>query len=125
MASLLKRIVTWWDGPSIGTKLFTRRFGTEVGRDDDGNVYYRNDGDTRRWVLYDGDNDATRVGPEWYGWLHHTFEKPPTEAPIARKVWEKPHHPNLTGSEGAFFRPGSLRRADVRPESDYEAWSPE
>ncbi|MEM8824063.1 MAG: NADH:ubiquinone oxidoreductase subunit NDUFA12 [Pseudomonadota bacterium] len=125
MASLIKRLVTWWDGQSLGTQIFTSRHGTRVGEDDEGNVYYRNPDDTRRWVIYNGDNDATRVGPEWYGWLHHTFEKPPTEEPVQRKAWEKPHQPNLTGSDGAFLRPGSLRRADVKPQSDYEAWSPE
>lgn len=125
MASLLKRLVAWWDGTSVGTQLFTNRHGTKVGEDDDGNVYYRNEDDTRRWVLYEGSNDATRVGPEWYGWLHHTFKQPPTEAPMARKAWEKPHQPNLTGSDGAFLRQGSIRRPDSAPQRDYEAWSPE
>ncbi|UWQ19203.1 NADH:ubiquinone oxidoreductase subunit NDUFA12 [Jannaschia sp. M317] len=125
MASLLKRLVTWWDGDSIGTRLFTSRFGNKVGEDAQGNVFYSNADDSRRWVIYDGDNDATRVDPEWYGWLHHTFKQPPTEAPLAHKTWEKPHQTNLTGTDGAFLRQGSIRRADVKPASDYEAWSPE
>lgn len=125
MASLLKRLVTWWDGTSVGTQLFTRRFGEKVGEDVDGNVFYRNADDTRRWVLYEGSNDATRVGPDWYGWLHFTVRKPPTEEPVVHKAWEKPHQPNMTGSEGAFLRQGSIRRADVKPQADYEAWSPE
>lgn len=125
MLSFLKRLATWWDGYSVGTALFTRRHGVKVGEDEAGNRYYRNADDTRRWVLYTGQNDASRVGPEWYGWLHHTFALPPTEDPFPRKPWEKPHHPNLTGTEGAYFRPGSIRRADVTPRSDYEAWTPE
>jgi NADH:ubiquinone oxidoreductase subunit len=125
MASLLKRLVAWWDGTSVGTQLWTKRFGTKVGEDAEGNVYYRNGDDTRRWVIYAGQNDATRVGPDWYGWLHFTFPEPPTEVPVARKRWEKPHQPNMTGSEGAFLRKGSIRRADVKPQSDYEAWTPE
>ena len=32
---------TWWNGATLGTALFTRRFGNEVGRDDAGNIYYR------------------------------------------------------------------------------------
>lgn len=125
MAGFLKRLATWWDGHSIGTQIFTARYGEKVGEDAEGNIYYRNADDSRRWVIYSGSNDATRVVADWYGWLHHTFPKPPTEEPIAHKVWEKPHQPNLTGSEGAFFRPGSLRRADVKPQADYEAWRPE
>ena len=32
---------TWWNGATWGTALFTRRFGSEVGRDEAGNVYYQ------------------------------------------------------------------------------------
>ena len=125
MLSFLKRIVTWWDGYSVGTALFTKRHGVKVGEDAVGNQYHRNEDHTRRWVLYTGQNDASRVDAEWYGWLHHTFPHPPTEDPFPRKSWEKPHHPNLTGTEGAFYRKGSIRRSDVEPRSDYEAWTPE
>ena len=125
MAGFLGRLFGWWDGQSLGTRLWTRRFGTEVGRDEAGNVYYANADSTRRWVHYAGDNDASRVGPEWYGWLHHIFAQPPNVEPFAHKPWEKPHQPNMTGSDGAFYRQGSIRRADVRPASDYEAWTPE
>ena len=125
MAGWITRVFGWWDGQSFGTSLWTKRFGEEVGTDTDGNVYYRNADDTRRWVHYAGDNDASHVGPDWYGWLHHTYDAPPTVDPVVRKTWEKPHQPNLTGSDGAYMRPGSLRRADVTPARDYEAWSPE
>lgn len=125
MAGFFKRLVGWWDGQSFGTALWTRRFGTRVGEDAAGNVYYRNADGTRRWVHYIGDNDGSNVPPEWYGWLHHTFPKPPTEAPLVHRTWEKPYEPNRTGSPMAFARPGSLRRADSSPASDYEAWSPE
>ncbi|WP_308915482.1 NADH:ubiquinone oxidoreductase subunit NDUFA12 [Jannaschia sp. LMIT008] len=125
MLNFLKRLVTWWNGYSIGTAIWTRRYGIKVGEDHLGNQYYHNADDSRRWVLYTGQNDASRVGPEWYGWLHHTFPKPPTEDPFPRKSWEREHQPNQTGTEGAYFRPGSLRRADVTPQSDYEAWTPE
>lgn len=125
MASLIKRLVTWWDGPSIGTNRFTAKNGSKVGEDDLGNVFYRNGDDSRRWVIYAGQNDSTQIGPEWYGWLHHTFAKPPTEEPMAHKAWEKPHQPNLTGTADAFMRSGSLRQGEVKASRDYEAWSPE
>ena len=32
------KIFTWWNGATVGTALWTRRFGDEVGRDDAGNV---------------------------------------------------------------------------------------
>ena len=31
------KIFTWWNGATVGTSLFTRRFGDGVGRDEFGN----------------------------------------------------------------------------------------
>lgn len=82
MLKTLLRLVTWWNGHSVGTGLFTRAYGVKVGEDAAGNEYWRTEDDARRWVLYKGQNDASRVDAEWYGWLHHTFPKPPTEDPF-------------------------------------------
>ncbi len=125
MANFIKRIFTWWDGPAFGTSIFTARKGKKVGEDAEGNVYYRNIEDTRRWVIYNGDNEATRVSPEWHGWLHHTWDEPPTDKPVARKNWEQPHQKNLTGTMAAYAPAGSLRNAEPADRSDYEAWTPE
>ncbi|MDX8354469.1 NADH:ubiquinone oxidoreductase subunit NDUFA12 [Cognatiyoonia sp. IB215182] len=121
----IKRIFTWWDGQSFGTQIWTRRHGEKVGEDDQGNVYYRNADDTRRWVIYDGENEASRVSPEWHGWLHHTWDEPPTEGNLRRKSWEQPHQENLTGTMAAYAPAGSIRKAAPVERSDYEAWSPE
>ena len=107
----IKRIFTWWDGQSFGTQLWTSRNGTKVGEDSEGNIYYRNSDDSRRWVIYNGENEASRVSPEWHGWLHHT--------------WEKPHQEHLTGTMAAYAPAGSIRRAAPADRSDYEAWTPE
>ena len=58
----------------------TWRFGEHVGNDALGNRYYRTKGGKidpalgfeRRWVLYNGLAEASKVGPDWHGWLHHT-----------------------------------------------------
>ena len=68
----------------------------------------------RRWVLYNGTVEASRVPPDWHGWLHHTFAEPPTAPRCKAKPWEKDHLPNLTGTEGAYHPPGSLARRGVR-----------
>ena len=125
MLRTLKRLATWWDSSTIGMELFTNRKGVKVGEDASGNVYYTSEDGARRWVMFNGDVDATRVSPEWHGWLHHTWHQPPTVAPVARKDWEKPHLPNLTGSAEAYVPAGSIRRAEPAPRSDYEAWTPE
>ncbi|MCV3274101.1 NADH:ubiquinone oxidoreductase subunit NDUFA12 [Roseobacter sinensis] len=119
------RAVTWWNGQTLNTQLWTWRKGVKVGEDSQGNVFYENKDKTRRWVIYNGEAEASRVDPEWHGWLHHTWDAAPTEAPLPRKAWEKPHQENLTGTALAYAPKGSIRRSDPAPRSDYEAWSPE
>ncbi|MEM6308172.1 MAG: NADH:ubiquinone oxidoreductase subunit NDUFA12 [Pseudomonadota bacterium] len=119
------RAVTWWDSQTLGTQLFTFRKGVKVGEDEVGNVFYKTRDDAKRWVIYNGDVEASRVSPEWHGWLHRTWDEPPTDKPLVRKVWEQPHQENLTGTVMAYAPSGSIRRARPEPKTDYEAWSPE
>ncbi len=125
--SLLRAIFIWWQDQTIGTWFHTLRRGSKVGTDDDGNTYYEDRKTGRRWVIYDGDIEASRVPPEWHRWLHYTTDVPPSEAPPLVKAWEKPHVPNLTGSVAAYVPPGSLSdsRERARATGDYEAWQPE
>lgn len=119
------RVFTWWDGQTLNTQFWTWRKGRKVGEDTQGNVFYQTADGKRRWVIYNGEAEASRVDPDWHGWLHHTFEKAPSEVPLHHKLWEKPHQENLTGSALAYAPAGSLRRADPAPRADYEAWAPE
>lgn len=121
----LLRLVTWWNGQTIGTQIFTARKGVKVGEDDQGNVYYTTRDGGRRWVIYNGEVEASRISADWHGWLHHTYDQPPTEAPLAHKPWEQPHSENLTGTTLAYAPAGSLRRPDPVERRDYEAWQPE
>jgi NADH:ubiquinone oxidoreductase subunit len=123
--SFFSRLFTWWDGQTIGTQIDTWRRGVRVGEDADGNVFYRSRDGKRRWVIYKGEAEASRVDPRWHGWLHHTWDAPPTEDPLPRKSWEKPHLPNLTGTPAAYAPPGSLRRTDPVAPRDYEPWQPD
>jgi len=120
------RVFTWWDnGQTLGTQLFTWRKGVKVGDDDQGNVFYQSRDGKRRWVIFADDIEATRVSPQWHGWLHHTFAETPTDKPLPRKDWEKPHQINLTGTEMAYAPAGSIRQPQPASRSDYEAWQPE
>lgn len=128
---LLKSIFTWWDGATIGTSLYSRRHGGKVGEDAAGNVYFESrkasNGVRRRWVIYNGPNDASRVAPEWHGWLHNTIDLPPQDSLPPPRVWEKPALPNLTGTRDAYRPAGALERGGRRANAtgDYEAWSPD
>ena len=125
LGSAIKRAFTWWDGQTYSMQFFTWRRGEKVGEDSQGNIFYRNANDSRRWVIYNGDIEASRVDPDWHGWLHHTWDSPPTDQPLTHKSWQKPHQENLTGTALAYAPSGSLRAADPKPRADYEAWSPE
>lgn len=127
LLNTLLRAVTWWNGQTIGTQVFTARHGVKVGEDAEGNVFYRSKDGQRRWVIYNGEAEASRVSPDWHGWLHHTYDTPPTDAPLPRKTWEKDHIANMTGSAAAYHPPGSVVTPTQRPRvvGDYDAWSPD
>ena len=122
---IVYRLLTWWNGQTLGTQLWTRRHGAAVGEDEQGNLYYQTAGGKRRWVIYNGESDASRVPPEWHGWLHFTYDEPPTRAALPHKAWQRPHVPNLTGTPGAYHPAGSLYRAEPLKRRDYDAWRPE
>lgn len=123
--NFIKRLFTWWNGQSIGTQLFTWRKGQLVGGDAEGNRFYETNDGARRWVIFNGEIEASRISPDWHGWLHHTFADRPGPTALEHKVWEKPHQPNLTGTDLAYAPSGSLRSEKPASRSDYEAWRPE
>jgi len=125
LGTFIKRIFIWWQGQTFGTQLFTWRRGVRVGEDDQGNIYYRTQDDKRRWVIFNGEVEGSRISPDWHGWMHHTWDEPPTDRPLAVKPWQKPHLPNLTGTPQAYAPRGSIRRAEPAARKDYDAWTPE
>ena len=115
---------------SFGTWLFTRLHGEQVGTDAFGNRYFvdrRNKGQKRerRWVLYQGAPEASKVPPEWHAWLHSNLAAPPVQG-TQPKVWQKPHLPNLTGTDLAYRPPGHTLMGGQRSKAtgDYEPWTP-
>ena len=106
---------------------------SKVGKDTLGNTYYRAKArkgynHDRRWVIYKGEPDASMVPPEWHGWLHHqTDAVPANDTASFRRVWQRPHQPNLTGTNRAYRPPGHILQGGQRDKAtgDYEAWKPE
>jgi len=138
--SVLGKIFTWWDGATIGTHWWSMRVGSEhVGTDALGNTYHRakaKEGEKptgsyvqreRRWVIYNGGNDASRVPSEWHGWLHGSFDDVPESHLPPAKIWEVDYTPNATGTAEAYRPQGALERGGKRAaaDGDYEAWTPE
>jgi NADH:ubiquinone oxidoreductase subunit len=125
-----KSIFTWWEGATIGTSVALRGK-DKMGEDSLGNVYWQGGSDasgrTRRWVIYNGQNDASRVPPEWFSWLHHQIDDVPDRALPPVRRWEKPAEANLTGTRLAYRPPGALEAGGrrVAATGDYEAWTPD
>ena len=133
---ILVKMFTWWNGATIGTLIDSSLRGEKVGTDAQGNAYFRAKkrhgadqpfgGRERRWVIYAGANDASRVPPEWHGWLHGSFDGiPESNLPPAR-IWEMDYTPNATGTLAAYRPAGALERGGKRAAAtgDYEAWTP-
>ena len=115
---------------TLGTLLKTMVAGELVGTDKYGNRYYRGRGRSgynrdRRWVVYKGRPEASKVPPEWHAWLHHLTDAPLDEA--QRHAWQQEHVPNLTGTRAAYRPPGSVLRGGRRKRGtgDYEPWTPQ
>lgn len=119
MANIHIRFVTWRRGEKVGTDRF-------------GNTYYRSrhtrpGARERRWVLYDGAPEASKVPPEWHAWLHHCAKEPlPERNSDYHRPWQKEHLPNLSGTVQAYRPPGHVLQGGhrVRATGDYEPWTP-
>jgi NADH:ubiquinone oxidoreductase subunit len=114
---------------TITTRIHMAIFGRRVGEDQFGNVYYTEKKAlkgrrARRWVLYKGKAEPSKIPPEWHGWMHYTLDAPLIN--IKHHAWEKPHLPNLTGTVNAYLPPGHLLKGGHRSPStsDYEPWKP-
>lgn len=134
MKNFFLMIFTWWNGATLSTRLFTSLRGERVGEDEQGNVYYQTKGGkkdkalgfVRRWVIYNGEAEGSRVPPGWSGWLQHRTDVPPTEDNYQPREWELPHQANMTGTAEAYRPAGSTMVGGPRAATggDYKAWTP-
>ncbi len=99
---MLKSIFTWWNSATLGIRFTIARRGVFVGEDDYGNRYYEArdasdsyDDHRRRWVIYRGYAEASKVPAEWHGWLHYTFDDSPATTPLKRRAPAQPHRHDL------------------------------
>ena len=126
--SLVRRV------SQIGTLAVTWLLGERVGEDAYGNRYYRcrkrkSSVQEKRWVIYAGEPEATMIPPDWYGWLHNMCDQPLRSDPEYRYVWQKPHQPNLSGSEVAPLPPRHplnqfAMGRDATTGDVYQSWNP-
>ena len=97
-----------------------------MGEDRYGNRYFEDrkpkvNTKARRWVIYRGMAEASKVPAEWHGWLHHAQDDIPSKD-LKPHDWQKPHKPNLTGTKEAYKPEGFAKSGTYTPPKDYEPW---
>jgi NADH:ubiquinone oxidoreductase subunit len=117
---------------TIGTKLYSFWHGRIVGQDKFGNKYYEAKkelsvtGKKKRWVIYKGIPEASKVPANWHGWLHYTSDELPDANSAVQFDWIKEHLPNLTGTKNAYRPAGDINsgKEKIKTVGDYQAWKP-
>ncbi len=117
MLTLFKQIFVWWNQTTIGTRLQTIFFGKFVGKDSLGNKYYQNK-TGKRWVIYNGEIDASKIPSEWYSWMHFTKNKIENVHTLQKYEWQKSHQPNQTGT-GNSYHPS---KSNEEKNKKYKSW---
>ena len=102
MLTNFKKVFIWWNQDTLGTKIKTILFGKFVGKDTFGNKYYESK-NGKRWVIYFDEIDASKIPIEWYSWIHFTPNKIEKNHDLKKYDWQKPHQPNLTGTDLAYY----------------------
>ena len=130
---MLKKIFTWWNGATLGALFTIAKTSKFVGEDDFGNKYYEAvtnkdsyDGRRRRYVIYKGYAEASKIPPDWHGWMHYTVDTLPSQEKYTPRPWQKPHRMNMTGTAQAYRPSGSILASGKRPAAtgDYKPWQP-
>ena len=116
---MIKQIFTWWNSQTIGTFLYTIFFGRLMGKDDFGNKYYQNK-KGKRWVIYNGEINASKITSDWFSWIHHTTNKLPEEKDDNKYFWQKPHQENKTGTQKSY-KPNKISKKG-KDFKKYETW---
>ena len=101
MLTFLKKIFTWWNRDTFGTRIKTILFGKLIGSDEYGNKYYQSK-KGKRWVIYANEIDASKIPVEWYSWIHFMPNKIENIHKLEKHNWQKPHQANLTGTDSAY-----------------------
>ncbi len=101
MLTVLKELFTWWNRQTLGTRIKTIFTGKLIGEDEFGNKYYQNKKGIR-WIIYKEEVEASKIPNEWYSWIHYTKNKIENIHELKKYNWQKPHKPNLTGTNKAY-----------------------
>ena len=99
-------------------KFFIKFSAQKIGADEFGNDYFENK-KGKRFVVYNGEAEPSKVPMQWHGWLHYTTNLAPVNINTHHFSWQKSHLPNLTGTKHAYAPKNSTENKLA-----YEPWNP-
>lgn len=106
-------------------KMCIKLFCREVGSDNLGNTYYVSRKGDRRFVVYNGIEETTKIPPMWHAWIHKMTDTLPDNSSLSHHTWQKPHVPNLTGTCYRRYPAGHVLSGSAAKGRDpYEPWKP-
>jgi NADH:ubiquinone oxidoreductase subunit len=106
----------------IGVMVYTLLFGIKVFVDEFGNLYYKSKKQSltkkeKRWVIYNGKVEASKVPPYMKAWLDFVVDEPLTNAKIYN--WQKSYILNLSGTKIAY----KYKNTSKKSINSYSKWS--
>ena len=111
MLTFLKKIFTWWNQDTIGTRIKTILFGKFVGKDDSDYKYYQNK-KGKRWVIYKGEINASKIDSDWFSWIHYQTDKIPAGLTVPSDATV------ISEEEDRYGNTIKLKRKKLNPEWD-------
>tara|TARA_B100001057_G_scaffold54492_1_gene48375 strand:+ start:162 stop:533 length:372 start_codon:yes stop_codon:yes gene_type:complete len=112
----------------IFLKAYSILFAQKVGEDDYGNIYFvdksknpTNNFRERRWIIYNGSVEASKVPQEWNAWLHHVTKSIPKKT-TRKPKWFKKHLPNQTGTMNSIISKNKIIKDKIN--NLYSTWKP-
>ena len=121
MISKISNLFIWWNGQTIGTKIYTKFFGNFVGTDEYGNNYFKSSNGTKRWVNYKGVCDASNISPAWHSWIHKTTDKVPSfEKDNLSMSYSDDTYTKI--NKNGKYHPNNFKNHSIF--NDYESWKP-
>lgn len=103
----------------LGLLLYTKLFGQYIDTDAFGNSYYQTikTQKIKRWVIYNGICDPSKIPADWRAWLSFMQNLPPKKN---QNNWT----PNTTGTNFAQNQITSIENTPQTALNYYDSWSP-
>ena len=91
---------------SVLDKFWIKLFCTKIGHDEFNNQYYIGKsknylGINKRYVIYNGLEDGSKIPQMWHSWLHYLSKEIPSVLTSTKYQWQQKHLPNLSGTKAA------------------------